>query len=48
MDPAHATTYRVLDASLTSWMMRAMVEAQHPQRVYVRDLSQQPDFGREG
>ena len=47
-DPAHAATYRDLDARLTTWIMRAMIESHHPERVYVRDLSQDPTFGREG
>ncbi len=47
-DTGHAETYRDLDARLTTWMMGAMVQSHYAQRVYVRDLSQQPDFGREG
>ena len=47
-DPAYAVTYRDLDARLTTWIMRAVIESHHPERVYVRDLSQDPTFGREG
>jgi arylsulfatase A-like enzyme len=47
-DPACATVARALDARLTSEIMRLTVEAQFPQRVYIRDLSQDAAFGREG
>ncbi len=47
-DARSLDVYRQLDAELTAWMMRAIVDAHRPQRVYTRDLSQDPAFGREG
>ena len=47
-DPACAAIARALDARLTSEVMGLTVEAHYPQRVYVRDLSQDAAFGREG
>ncbi len=47
-DPVCAAIARALDARLTSEIMRLTVEAQFPQRVYLRDLSQDAAFGREG
>ena len=47
-DPACASVARDLDAKLTAEVMRLTVAAQSPQRVYVRDLSQDVAFGREG
>jgi hypothetical protein len=37
-----------LEAELTQAIMASMREANHERRVYVRDLSQQTWFGREG
>ncbi len=48
VDPACAAIARTLDARLTSEVMRLTAEAQFPQRVYIRDLSQDTAFGREG
>ncbi len=47
-DPAGAAVARDLDGRLTAAVMRLTVEAHFPQRVYVRDLSQDVAFGREG
>ena len=47
-DPGCAAVARDLDSRLTSVVMDLMVEAHFPERVYVRDLSQDPAFGREG
>lgn len=48
LDQALGDVYRRLDATLTAWMMNAIVASHRTQRVYARDLSQRPDFGREG
>jgi len=37
-----------LEAELTQYLMAGLREANHERRVYVRDLSQQTWFGREG
>jgi len=47
-DPGCRGIYRELDARLTSAIMHGMAESHFAQRVYVRDLSQTDDFGREG
>jgi hypothetical protein len=46
--PAYASIYRELDARLIQEVMRMSRAAFDPQRVYVRDLSQDAAFGREG
>lgn len=47
-DPAGAAVARDLDGRLTASVMQLVVESHFPQRVYVRDLSQDAAFGREG
>ena len=47
-DPDCAALVRDLDAWLTREVMRLTVASHHPERVYTRDLSQDPAFGREG
>jgi arylsulfatase A-like enzyme len=47
-DSGHAGVARDLDARLTQAIMAGMVESHAAQRVYVRDLSQDAAFGREG
>jgi arylsulfatase len=47
-DPAYARIYRELDGRLIQEVMRMSRVAFDPQRVYVRDLSQETAFGREG
>lgn len=47
-DPACAERLAAMDAELTRTIMRSMQEAFFDRRVYIRDLSQDPWFGREG
>jgi arylsulfatase A-like enzyme len=47
-DPACRSIARDLDARLTAAVMAGTVESHFPERVYVRDLSQDVAFGREG
>jgi arylsulfatase A-like enzyme len=47
-DPACAAIARELDARLTTEVMRLTVASHQAERVYTRDLSQDPAFGREG
>lgn len=47
-DPVYEDVLRILDAELTRNVMQSMRVAQEDRRVYTTDLSQQPDFGREG
>ncbi|MCC6629964.1 MAG: sulfatase-like hydrolase/transferase [Chloroflexi bacterium] len=47
-DPAVTGVRRDLDARLTAAIMAMMVESHFAQRVYLRDLSSSPSFGREG
>lgn len=47
-DPACAERLAAMDAELTRTIMRSMQEAFYDRRVYIRDLSQDPWFGREG
>ena len=47
-DPGCRALARQFDARLTTAVMENMTESMHAERVYVSDLSQRPDFGREG
>ena len=47
-DPGCLRPLKDLDARLTSEVMRAVVESHFAQRVYIRDMAQDQDFGREG
>lgn len=47
-DPGYRAIFARMDAELTRAIMHSMSEASHDRRVYVRDLSQDPWFGREG
>jgi arylsulfatase A-like enzyme len=47
-EPGCRAIYRDLDAKLRREIMAMEVESHHPQRVYVHDLSQTDEFGREG
>jgi hypothetical protein len=47
-DAAHLDVRSRLEAELTQYLMACMREANHDRRVYVRDLSQNTAFGREG
>jgi hypothetical protein len=46
--PGAQDVYALLDAILTREIMHGMREAHFDRRVYIRDLSQDPWFGREG
>ncbi|HHX42639.1 MAG TPA: sulfatase-like hydrolase/transferase [Chloroflexi bacterium] len=47
-DPGCRERLAAMDAALTRTIMQAMQEAFFDRRVYIRDLSQDPWFGREG
>lgn len=47
-DANYREVYDRLDHELTRTIMHQMVASYHERRVYVRDLSQDPSFGREG